>query len=117
MSAAANLINELQEAGYCLSRRGDKLHIKAPPGDTISEELKLRLLERKPELLALLTPAEQTAERSTTNPGNTSRPIVRFHLPEHEPNSWAVAIGRPGESVESLVVDLHQRWPNVEIKP
>lgn len=107
MSAAAELIHELHEAGYRLSRRGDKLHIVAPPDGVIDEALKSRLLERKPELLELLVPAKAV--------GSPPRIVVRFRLPHMASNSWATALGAPGETRESLVADLTYRWPNVEI--
>jgi len=107
MSAAAELIHELREAGYRLSRRGDKLHIVAPPDGEIDEALKSRLLERKPELLALLTCAKAA--------GNQIRFVVHFRLPHMAPNSWATALGAPGESRESMVADLLDRWSDVEI--
>lgn len=109
MSAAAELIHELREAGYRLSRRGDKLHVAAPPGSTITDDLKQRLLDRKPELLELLAP--------TKSLGASARPIVNFRLPCTAPNSWATAIGAPGESIDSLMADLRQRWPEVIIAP
>lgn len=107
MSAAAELIHELREAGYHLSRRGDKLHIVAPPNGEIDDALKSRLLERKPELLELLTSAKMV--------GNPLRVVQRFRLPHTAPNSWATALGAPGETRESLIAELRGRWPNVEI--
>lgn len=107
MSAAAELIHELREAGYRLSRRGDKLHIVAPPNGEIDDALKSRLLERKPELLALLTSAKAG--------GNPLRVVQRFRLPHMDPSSWATALGAPGETRASLIEELRGRWPNVEI--
>jgi len=107
MSASSEvLIRDLREQGIRLSRKGDKLHVVAPPGK-LTPELKEALLARKPELLALL---------SSTS-ASTLRPMVNFRLPCTKPNSWATAIGVPGESIESLVADLRWRWPDVEVKP
>jgi len=44
------------------------------------------------------------------------RPVVAFRLACTAPNSWAMAIGAPGESLESLGADLRWRWSDVEVK-
>jgi len=52
-----DLIRDLSAAGIRLSRRGDRLHVEAPKG-TITHELKIKLAEVKPALLALLSADE-----------------------------------------------------------
>lgn len=47
---------------------------------------------------------------------HSSRPVLNFRLPGYAPNEWATALGRPGETVESLRADLTERWPGVEVR-
>lgn len=56
MTATA-LLAELRDAGISLSVRGDNLRVESQPG-AVSAELRARLAEAKPQLLALLRPAE-----------------------------------------------------------
>ena len=96
---AALLLHDLADAGIRVSSRGDKLRVSAAPGK-LTEELKARLLREKPSLLAELRRRNE-------------RPVVRFRL---DPAAgWASAIGAPGETTESLIADLRERWPGVEV--
>jgi len=54
MSAARNLLAELQTKGVEITPSGDRLRIKAPVG-IITPELRDRLAAAKPDLLQLLT--------------------------------------------------------------
>lgn len=99
MTALA-LIEELAASGIRLSRRGDKLVVA--PKAALNDELTAKLLAAKPALLSVL-------------PERNGRPKVDFRLPGHATNSWATAIGAPGESIESLITDLRWRWPDVEV--
>lgn len=56
MTATA-LLAELRDAGISLSVRGDKLRVESQPG-AVSAELRARLAEAKPQLIALLRPDE-----------------------------------------------------------
>jgi len=100
MTALA-LIEELAASGIRLTRRGDKLVVA--PKSALNDELTAKLLAAKTMLLSIL-------------PEPNGRPKIDFRLPGHTANSWATAIGAPGESIESLVADLRRRWPNVEVK-
>lgn len=100
MSALA-IVEELAVSGVRLSRRGDKLVVS--PKDALNDELRARLLVAKPELLSVL-------------PEPNGRPKVNFRLPSLAANSWATAIGVPGETITTLVADLRARWPDVDVK-
>lgn len=102
MSAAHDLLRELAEHHVRIERRGDKLKLRAPAAPPA--ELLERLRQHRPEVLCLL-------------PDPNRRPVVQFRFPDTPPNAWAVALGLPGESVESLVAGLKQRWPGVEVRP
>lgn len=95
------IIEELNVSGIRLSRRGDKLVVS--PKDALNDELRSRLLAAKPALLCVL-------------PEPNGRPKVNFRLPSHIANSWATAIGVPGETITTLIADLRARWPDVEVK-
>ena len=96
---AALLLRDLADVGIRVSSRGDKLCISAAPGK-LTEALKARLLREKPALLAELRRQNE-------------RPVVRFRL---DPKAgWASAIGVAGETTESLIADLRERWPQVEV--
>ena len=101
MTALA-LIEELAASGIHLSRRGDKLVVATKAA--LNDELTAKLLAAKPALLSVL-------------PEPSGRPKVDFRLPSYKANSWATAIGAPGDSIESLVADLRGRWPGLEVKP
>jgi hypothetical protein len=100
MTALA-LIEELAASGIRLSRRGDKLVVA--PKTALNDMLKAKLLAAKPALLSVL-------------PDPNGRPRIDFRLPGHAANSWATAIGAPGETLDSLIADLRVRWPNVEVR-
>lgn len=53
MSAARDLLSELQSLGVELSANGDRLHVKAPAG-VVTYALRERLTKAKPDLLQLL---------------------------------------------------------------
>lgn len=99
---AVDLLAEVSRAGIHLTRRGDKLHVSAPRG-TVTPALRERLTQAKPELLRLL-------------PDPNARPVLHFRLPGYGIRAWATAMGRPGESMDSLRADLVDRWPDVEVK-
>lgn len=61
--------------------------------------------------------AADTAKASGQSKHDVNRPVLHFRLPGYAPNTWATAIGRPGETVESLRADLADRWPGVEVGP
>ena len=50
---AHEILSEIRSLGDRLEARGDRLHIEVPAG-SVTAELKLRLAERKAELLELL---------------------------------------------------------------
>lgn len=59
MSAARELLLELQLLGVSLTAGGDRLRVKAPPG-VVTVALRERLAAQKAELLRLLEPGEAT---------------------------------------------------------
>lgn len=96
------LLMELQLHRVQLERHGDRIRMQAPeppPADLIA-----KLRANKAAILPLL-------------PDKDARPVVNFRLPDHPPNAWATAVGRPGETVAALVTDLRERWPDAEIGP
>lgn len=91
------LLAELKHLGVHVTRLGDQIKLRAatpPPADVLA-----RLREHKAELLNLLPDAQ-------------ARPVVRFRVTTE---AWATALGPPGLSVDALVADLRDRWPNVEV--
>ena len=105
MSAAVDyLLAELRRHHVRIERHGDRLRMKAPaapPDDVLASVRRL-----KPELLLVLPDADR----------KQTRPLLNFRLPGYAANSWATAVGWPGESVESLTADLRNRWPGVEVR-
>lgn len=107
MSVAHDLLAELAEHHVRVERRGDRLRLRAPappPADLLE-----RLRQHKPEVLPLLP--DVAAIKHGVN-----RPVLHFRLPGYKPNEWATALGRPGETVESLRADLRERWPECEVR-
>lgn len=109
MSASAEtLVYELRGQGVRLWRNGDHLRVEAPRKGMLTPGVVELLKQHKAEVLALL-PGVSTAKA-------IDRPVVHFRLPCTAPRAWATAIGIPGGSVEALITDLRERWPDVEVR-
>lgn len=59
----ASLLREFADAGITLTADGDKLHYSAP-ADAVTPEVRQRLLDHKPELLAALAKPEPTPKQT-----------------------------------------------------
>lgn len=93
MSAAADILRELDRAGIRAERRGDRIRLRPVPPSSLLE----RARAHKAELLAAL-------------PDASARPVLHFRLADHTPNAWATAIGRPGETIDDLRAGLLERF-------
>lgn len=102
MTAVAELLQELDRHHVVVIRHGDRVRLKGPT--TIPADLVAWARRLKPELIRHV-------------PDSNARPVLAFRLPGFAKNAWAVALGRPGETVETLRADLHARWPDVEAHP
>ena len=54
MTIAADIAVEALSAGLLLTRNGEHIHIESPLGRPLPEDLRVRLMERKSEVLAWL---------------------------------------------------------------
>lgn len=66
---------------------------------------KLTKVPADPLLSVLSVPTPGDSEKCTT------RPVVKWRLPDHPPNAWATTIGPPGVSRSELTRDILARWP------
>lgn len=101
MSTARDLLKELERHQVIVERRGDRLRLRAPrqpPSDLLE-----RLRRCKPEILPLLPDANE-------------RPIVRWRLPDHPPNTWVTAIGPAGTDRNKVAREILARWPGAHIQ-
>jgi hypothetical protein len=101
MSAAHDLLAELERHHVHVERHGDRLKMRAPappPGDLLA-----RINANKAALLDTLPDAD-------------ARQVLHFRLPGHPVNAWATYIGRPGESREQVQASLVERWPVATIR-
>jgi len=67
----------------------------------------------RPLLAVLSVPHPATFEKH--EPAKTGRVVARFRLPGDPPSASATCIGRPGASVESVIAELRERWPGVQV--
>ena len=95
MSAAHDILAELQRHRVRVERTGDRIRLRAPvapPADLVA-----RIRKHKEELLLAL-------------PDRSARPVLHFRMLDHGSNAWATALGRPGESTDDVVADLRARY-------
>lgn len=104
MSAAIDhLLAELRRHHVRVERHGDRLKMKAPSPPP--DELLAQVRAWKPDLLRALPDAD-------------SRPVLHFRLKDYSANTWATALGWPGETLGSLAADLRQRFGDaLELRP
>lgn len=89
--AVANLLAECRRNGVVLSRRDDKLHVRAPE-DVFTDDLRDRLVQHKIEILGLLTPAPIPSR------------AVAYVTVDDRPEF--VVLGAPGQTFASIKHDL-----------
>lgn len=105
MTAAA-LLEELREAGVRLSVRGDKLRLESKPG-AVTADLRERLANAKPELVAVLRTAEMATRarllRLAEADGLPLDLVQRLPLED-----GAACVGLPDNTLSAYLRALHR---------
>ena len=105
MSAARDLLAELELHRVHVERHGDRLRMRAPappPADLLA-----RIKQRKADLLDVLPDADEQPLRA----------IVRWRSPTTPAGTWATALGAPGLTRQQVIDQLLARWPDSMILP